>query len=116
MSSHVSYEIYPQYLRAKLLGVFPPHVEVFETIRDQARKCDRSRIVFDLLDVDLPVSDLYRFWAGKTVADVFEHRFKIAALVREDQINRSGENAAVNRGARLFVTADEESALRWLIG
>jgi len=52
----------------------------------------------------------------QTVAEIFEHRFKIAALVREDQINRSGENAAVNRGARLFVTADEESALRWLIG
>ena len=113
-STHISFELYPSYLRAKLSGEFPDRTDVFETIRDEAQARERPRIIVDLLEIDIPVSNLDRFWAGKTLADVFQYPFKIAALVRQDQINYAAENAAVNRGARLLVTADEDEALRWL--
>ena len=114
-STHLSFQLYPEYLRVKLSGEFPARIDVFEAIRDQAQERGRSRIFVDLLEVDIPPSNLDRFWAGKTLADVFQHRFKIVALARQDEINRTGENAAVNRGARFLVTADEEEALRWLL-
>jgi len=73
------------------------------------------QILVNGLELAHPRTELDRFWLGKNIADVFEHRFKIAALVQTELITNATENTAVNRVARFFVTDDEELALRWLV-
>jgi hypothetical protein len=115
MNTELSFQVYPDYLHVTLSGPYPVEREILETIREEAQRVSRDHILVNGLELAHPRTDLDRFLLGKNIADVFAHRFKIAALVQTELITNATENTAVNRGARLFVTDDEELALRWLV-
>jgi hypothetical protein len=114
LNTEFSFLVQSDYLHVTLSGPYPVEREILEVIRDHAEKVARAHILVDGLGLADPRTDLDRFWLGKTVADVFGHRYKIAALVRKELITHATENTAVNRGARMFVTDDERLALSWL--
>jgi hypothetical protein len=72
-----------------------------------------SKILADIrtLGGNIPVLD--RFELGVEMAEVLG-AFQVAILAPAAMIDRMGENAAVNRGGKVFVTESLERALEWL--
>ena len=78
------------------------------------REYKLKRILADIRNVkiNIPVPD--RFLLGADMARIFGYRVKFAILAPSEIIDRVAENAAVNRGGRVFVTDDLQAALKWL--
>jgi len=87
---------------------------IIQAVRDDAERAGLDRAIVDLRAVDGPIPDLERFFAGERVAAVLGGRVRVAVLARAVDINKLGENTAVNRGARIRVTADEGEAEAFL--
>jgi hypothetical protein len=87
---------------------------LIERARDEADASGLARVLMDMRRVTGPIPDMERFFAGERVAAVLRNRIRLAVVAREEDINRFGENVAVNRGARIRVTSSEEEAVRWL--
>lgn len=61
---------------------------------------------------NIPVVD--RFQLGVEMANILGIKIKLAILAPPFMIDKLGENTAVNRGGRVFVTSSREEALAWL--
>lgn len=86
-------------------------------IHDGVALCEQHQLTKLLadartLDINIPVLD--RFKLGVEMADTLGNTIKFAILVPAEIIDKMGENAAVNRGGRVFVTSSLEQALKWL--
>jgi hypothetical protein len=85
-----------------------------ERIRVEA-KVPRTRVVVDFREMQGVYDNLSRFRVGELVAEKLKgHR--ILSLARREDINRLSENTAVNRGAIVHTTSDEEEGMAWLLG
>lgn len=73
-----------------------------------------TRILADIRGIQADISIPDRFLLGVEMAELFGRRIKLAILAPSEIIDRVGENAAVNRGGRVLVTDDLETALTWL--
>lgn len=73
-----------------------------------------KKILADIRNIkgNIPVPD--RFLLGAEMARMFGYSIQVAILAPPEIIDRVGENAAVNRGGRVFVTDDLQAALKWL--
>lgn len=60
----------------------------------------------------IPVVD--RFQLGIEIATILGSKIQMAILAPRLMIDKLGENTAVNRGGRVFVTSSREQALAWL--
>jgi hypothetical protein len=116
MGFQTTFERRAGYLRVKASGEFPTLNlrEGVTSILKQAVKSGYTRVLIDAYDVSAPKSDIDRFDAGTTMAELFRGRLKVAILYPPELINKLAEDAAVNRGADVLVVHDEKVALRWL--
>jgi hypothetical protein len=87
---------------------------VATSILREAVKSGDTRVLIDAYGVSAPKSDIDRFDAGATIAELFRGRIKLAILYPPAIINKLAEDTAVNRGADVLVVADERVALEWL--
>ena len=87
---------------------------VIQAVREEADRSGLELAFVDLRAVDGPIPDLERFFAGERVAAVIGSRVRVAVLARAQDINKLGENTAVNRGARMLVTSDGAEAEAFL--
>ncbi|HET7451426.1 MAG TPA: hypothetical protein VFL12_01675 [Thermoanaerobaculia bacterium] len=87
---------------------------VIDRIRWETELAGIDRAFADMRSVEGPIPALDRFFAGERVASVLGSRVRLAVLSRPELIDKLGENAAVNRGARILVTASEPEALEFL--
>jgi len=73
-----------------------------------------TKILADIRGRDerIPVAD--RFEIGVEIAKVLGGKIQFAILAPSAMIDGLGENAAVNRGGRVFVTSNMDEALKWL--
>jgi len=88
-----------------------------EALQEVAEFCRRNGLKKVLADISMrtdtiPVID--RFQLGIEMAKILGHRIKMAILAPPATIDRLGENSAVNRGGRVFVTSRLDQALEWL--
>lgn len=96
----------------------PYSVENYKRAVQQASAiCTRAGLTKILADIrciegSIPVVD--KFELGVYMAQILGSRIEIAILAPGRIIDKMGENAAVNRGGRVLVTADAGEALRWL--
>jgi hypothetical protein len=88
--------------------------EMLISIKEHATQTSHNLILLNCFKVSAPIYEFDRFLAGKDVAEILGHRFKLAVLYPKNLINKFAENVAVNRGARFFVSFDEDEALEWL--
>ncbi len=88
---------------------------VLALIRDRAQLAGLTRILIDAHRVEPPRSGLHRFQMGELIAELFGARYRLAVLSPARVINKFAENTAVNRGAIILVTDDENEALGWLL-
>jgi hypothetical protein len=106
----------PDLLRITAEGVYDFR-ELFgfiEFIKTEADRAGRERVLVDCRKLNGKISDVDRFEGGQHIAKVFGPILKVALVMPDGEVTKLGELAAVNRGARFFVTDDEAEALRWL--
>jgi len=88
-----------------------------KTLHEARAICDQYKLTKILADIrgwDVNIPDADRFELGVEISNVLGFRIQLAILAPAAIIDRLGENAAVNRGGKVFVTDNRAQALRWL--
>jgi hypothetical protein len=116
MGLDMATEVLPNYLRIELLGVytFSELMEQVENFRSAAENAGRNQILIDARLVEGRMTESEKFFVGSRIAEVFGARLKMAVIAPSGNVTKMGEMAAINRGARLFVTECEAEAVEWL--
>ena len=82
---------------------------------DACRKADVKKILVDATLVDFSnLSTMERYLLGEEFGQVVSYHLAIAILVREELITNFLETVATNRGAKMFVSSENDKALAWL--
>jgi len=112
----MSVEVLPKYVQIELLGVytFSELMQQVDRFRAEADNAGRNQILIDARTVEGKMTESEKFFVGTRIAEVFGARLKTAVIVPSGNVTKMGEMAAVNRGARLFVTESETEATEWL--
>jgi hypothetical protein len=84
-------------------------------VKAEAERTGKERVLLDTRGMIGSMTEADRFVGGAKMAEVFGPHLRVAILMPPTQITKLGEIAAVNRGARVFVTENEQEALRWLL-
>jgi len=90
---------------------------LLSTIHEVADHCQTDhldKVLIDLRNMAGNPTIFDRFQLGIEIARTWRSSIKAAVIASPGIISRVGENAAVNRGARLFVTTSTAAALKWL--
>ena len=106
----------------------PQYVEIvckgpgnFENLKDVVDKVasgffptnPKRRYLIDLRPIEGTIETLDRYNLGVYIATKLP-TYKIAAISKPETYTELGENVAVNRGAHIMATYDEDQARRWL--
>lgn len=89
-------------------------LHLIDIVAAECRKRGHARALIDGTELKGRVPDFDRYVFGAHVAAVCEG-IRLAAVIREEYINKFAENVAVNRGASFFVTSSHDEALQWLM-
>lgn len=118
METHISHELYEEYLRVTLTGKFPVREarDLILKMRELSDMHRKTKIMVDSLNIDAPVSAIHRYSIGILIAEIFDGNHKIAVLFNPMLINAFTEDVANNRGVYMKVMGDESQALAWLLG
>ena len=116
MSLDLAVEVLPKFVQIELLGVytFSELMAQVERFRAEAEKAGRNQILIDARSIEGKMTESEKFFVGTRIAEVFGARLKMAILAPKGHVTKMGEMAAINRGARLFVTESECEAIEWL--
>lgn len=110
------FEINDDYVIMKPEG--PYSLKIYkDALREAAKFCRKNNLKKILADISsrsdtIPAID--RFQLGIEMATILGQKIKMAILAPPAMIDKLGENSAVNRGGRVFVTSSREQALQWL--
>ncbi len=117
METVITFEVRPGYLYVE--GQGPGELsstrEALQTIKARADEEGLTRILINARRVQPLRKGIDYYVLGTYFAEMFGVHYRIAALYPKELINKFAENTAVNRGANLFVTHDDEEALDWLM-
>lgn len=105
------------YLFIHMTGWFEDRaiIERVHYIRDKSREFGAKRVLVDTQDVQGRLRDFDRWYAGLEFALTMPGSPRVAVLALAKNINKFGENVAVNRGADLLVTHDRDEAVTFLL-
>ena len=117
MAIKTLYQIHPTHLYVKVSGQWTAKdmKQTIDQIRNEADRQGSNRLLFDMQELPRPASEMTRFWSGDYLAKVLPPPFKVAAFANSVDINKFGENTAVNRQAWFRIFNEEQPALRWLL-
>jgi proteasome assembly chaperone (PAC2) family protein len=103
------------HLRYTCAGIFSPEdfIKLIQTVKSQTQN-GKSKVLVNLILVNSDLGVLDRYSLGVIIAAELPSR-SIAVVAEKSMITKVAENTAVNRGADLFVTHDENEALTWLL-
>jgi hypothetical protein len=87
------------------------------TIHEVANHCRTDNLNKVLIDIRKMIGspnifDRYRM--GIEIARTWGPKIKVAVITKPGFTNRVTEDTAVNRGAKLFITSNVETAVKWL--
>ena len=106
------------YLLVQVEGEWTPEAvqQGIEEVAQAAEERGHDRVLLDIRNMSGPKTDLHRFLAGEHAAKAWGHplRLKVAAVYKEELIDKFTENVAVNRGANIIVLSDIDEAIEWL--
>ena len=89
-------------------------ISTIHEIADQCRAENLYKVLIDMSKVEGHLSIFDRYLVGIEIVRLWGSRIKAVVLAKPSMINRVTENTAVNRGAKLQVVSNMESALQWL--
>lgn len=82
---------------------------------DECVKADSNKILVDAREVDFTnLSTMERYFLGEEFANVISYHVSVAIVVPEKIITKFLETVATNRGAKMQVVSDLETAKAWL--
>jgi len=104
------------YLFAEVNGPYSlgEFISAVHEVADHCRMENLNKAFVDMRHMEGDPSILERHPVGLEIAKVWGSCIKVAVIARKETISQMGENTAVNRGAKLMVTPDENPALEWL--
>ncbi len=116
MNLITEFEIRPTYLFVKISGMWTKEdaFELIEKIKTKAIEIDLKRILLDLVNFSVPISEMTRFYTGEKIASSLIS-YKIAGYSQHEKINKFAEVVTVNRGGNLKMFDSETEALNWLL-
>lgn len=117
MSFDIKVSIEPDFLRITAEGPysFDDMIRFIDQIKNEAANDGRGRVLVDCRLIVGRMSEADRFQGGEHIARIFGGQVRVALLMPQGQVTKLGELAAVNRGARLRVTENEEEAIEWVL-
>ena len=118
MRSQFKFEIKEGYLQLNITGTYDK--DVFLTLPSIIKaKCEKEKIYkilvngLDLKDANLSTTD--RFFLGEKFGEEFRNYINIAVVWQSKHIDKFAERVALNRGGKMHVTGDFETAEEWLL-
>lgn len=109
--------VHGAHFKLRISGTFASREEIYrcmDTLRSEAELHGCKSAILDLTAAQGRTSDMDRFHLGERAAQVFRNGLRVAVVFPVSGITKFGENVAVNRGAKLAVVPDEQSAILWL--
>ena len=97
----------------------PANLANFRNLIDRVRGGEfgdenTRKYLIDLRPISGTIATLERFELGGYIGKSVPH-LKIAAISKKETHSKLGENVAVNRGANILATDDENEAKAWLV-
>ena len=89
-------------------------ISAIHEVAYHCRKENLNKVLIDLRKMEGNPNIFDRYRLGIEIARVWGAKIKVAVIAKPGAVNRMAENTAVNRGAKLLTTFDEETALNWL--
>jgi hypothetical protein len=89
-------------------------ISTIHEVTDHCQEENLYKVLIDMSKVEGHLSIFDRYLVGIEIVRLWGLRIKAVVLAKPSMINRVTENTAVNRGAKLHVVSDMESALQWL--
>lgn len=89
--------------------------ELIDVVAAETMRRQRNRVLVDIRAVSGTPTDMDRYKWAVRASEVIGGRIRAAVLGRTNQLNKFGENTAVNRGGDVLTETDPEAALRWLL-
>ena len=117
MALNVNYIEKEEYLLVEVSGDWSiaDAEEIMSAIAERANIAGVNRVLLDRRKLaESPKEEFARFAAGEALAKLMPSPFRFAAVYPNDQIDRFGENVAVNRGATAAIFSNMEDAISWV--
>jgi hypothetical protein len=117
MSIEISFAMKEGYLLVSARGQFERVAAraALTEVRAHAIKAGAMRILIDAQGLSAPATEFDRHLVGLAISELFPREYRVAALYKDEWINKFAENTAVNRGAHFLVTSKADEAIRWLL-
>ncbi|MEO7427394.1 MAG: hypothetical protein ABI036_19565 [Fibrobacteria bacterium] len=75
---------------------------------------DGKKYLIDLRQIEGTIPTVDRYELGEYMAEKISD-CEISSISKKETYNKVGENVAVNRGAKVFSTDDENQAREWIL-
>jgi hypothetical protein len=89
--------------------------ELIDTVAAETMRRQRNRVLVDIRAVSGTPTDMDRYRWAVRASEVIGGRIRAAVLGRTNQLNKFGENTAVNRGGDVLIETDPQAAMDWLL-
>ena len=83
-------------------------------VADVCRNKSRARVLVDVSEMSGKMSTMDRFRLGVEGAAIFRNLAQVAIVYRQQEMNRFAETVGINRGGRVRVFGDLDTAMKWL--
>ena len=94
-------------------------INLISLIKEECNIRQVDKVVCDLRKVNNLFktinSEMERFYIGEEVAKQIGYKYKLAAVLKKNDINHFGETVANNRGGQMKVFSKNDTALKWLL-
>ena len=119
MNLNLAFREADRYLLVQVEGEWTPEAmkKAIEEVAQAAEERGHDRVLVDIRNMSGPKIGFHRFLAGEHAARAWGPlHLKVAAVYKEELINKFTENVAVNRAANFIVLSDIDEAIEWLTG
>ncbi|HXD09111.1 MAG TPA: hypothetical protein VN653_03520 [Anaerolineales bacterium] len=83
-------------------------------VADHCRKENLNKVLVDIRKMEGNPSIFDRFQLGLEIVKAWGTRITVAVVAKPSLINRTAENTAVNRGAKVKAFSEMKDAMEWL--
>ena len=118
MKSEVTIEKNPGFLQLTLTGEYDRNefLSYPEMVATACKKEGVNKVLINALNLNgTNVPTIDRFNMGETIATLLGPKIKLAIVWPKEHINKLTETVALNRGGRINVVDDMETAQNWLL-
>jgi len=88
--------------------------DLIHRVKQESKNSGYRDVLLDTTGVAGTIPHLDLFELGVHCAEVWKAAFRVAIISRDEGINKFFEDVAGNRGVRVLVVANQDTAIQWL--